>query len=206
MTKKEQILETSESLFAEFGYDGTSVRMIAQKANINIAMISYYFGSKELLFTELVEYRASTFRLRLQHIQKEIEDPITQIEMMIDSYIDKVIINYRFHKILHRQILLQNTSEITVQINSILMKNIVEVKNIIESGIKKKVFREVDVEFLIITFFGTVAQFANSSGLTVQLLNLESGKHIAEFPEMKIRMKEYLIDLFKKYLLIETEK
>ena len=70
--KKERILEVSEELFAEFGYDRTSVRIIAQKANINIAMISYYFGSKELLFTELVEYRALSFRLRLQDIQKEI--------------------------------------------------------------------------------------------------------------------------------------
>ena len=33
----------------------------------------YYFGSERLLFTELVEY-ALSFRLRLQDIQKEIED------------------------------------------------------------------------------------------------------------------------------------
>ncbi|HQV98800.1 MAG TPA: TetR family transcriptional regulator [Bacteroidia bacterium] len=200
--KKERILEVSEELFAEFGYDRTSVRMIAQKANINIAMISYYFGSKELLFTELVEYRALSFRLRLQDIQKEIEDPMKQIEMMIDGYVDKVFVNHRFHKILHRQISLQNSSELNVQIQSILMKNINEVKNIIESGIKKKVFRQVDVEFLIITFFGTVSQFSNSSGLSLSLLNLDQGMHLTQIPEMKSRMKKYLTELFAKYLLI----
>lgn len=205
LTKKEQILEASEELFAEFGYDRTSVRMIAQKANINIAMISYYFGSKEMLFTELVEYRASNFRLRLMDIQKQFDDPMKQIEMMIESYVDKVISNYRFHKILHRQLSLQNSSEMQTQIQTILMKNINEVKNILESGIRKKRFRQVDVEFLIVTFFGTVAQFANSTGISIHLLNIEPGKHISEIPEMRDRIKKYLLDLFDRYLAGENE-
>lgn len=204
MTKKEQILEASEELFAEFGYDATSVRMIAQKATVNIAMISYYFGSKELLFTELVEYRASKFRLKLQDIQKEIKDPVSQIEIMISTYIDKVITNHLFHKILHRQISLQNTSDINQQIQIILMKNINEVKKIIEHGIKKKVFRSVDVDLLVLTFFGTVAQFANSSCISLKLLNLEADKHISQYPELNDRMKKYLIELFKKYLLVNN--
>lgn len=205
MTKKEHILAASEELFAEFGYDATSIRMIAKKADINIAMVSYYFGSKEMLFTEMVEQRALIFRTKLQDIQKDIEDPIARIDSMIESYIDKVMDNYRFHKILHRQISLQNTDEMSNQIQSILMKNITEVRNIIEDGIRKKVFRQVDVELLIITFFGTVAQFSNSSCLTTRLFDLDNNKHISEYPEMKARMKKYLTDLFKKYLMISNE-
>ena len=45
--KQLEILQVAEQLFAEEGFDGTSVRDIAKKANVNIAMISYYFGSKE---------------------------------------------------------------------------------------------------------------------------------------------------------------
>ena len=47
--KQIQILEVAEKLFAENGYDGTSIRHISKKAGINIAMISYYFGSKDKL-------------------------------------------------------------------------------------------------------------------------------------------------------------
>ena len=56
MTKREQILEVAEELIAENGFSGTSVRALAAKAGINVAMISYYFGSKEKLFEALVEY------------------------------------------------------------------------------------------------------------------------------------------------------
>ena len=41
--KQIEIIDIAEQLFALQGYDGTSVRDIASKANINVAMISYYF-------------------------------------------------------------------------------------------------------------------------------------------------------------------
>jgi len=53
--KRAHILTVAEQLFAEQGFDGTSVRDIAQGANVNLAMISYYFGSKEKLLEALIE-------------------------------------------------------------------------------------------------------------------------------------------------------
>ncbi|WP_315818732.1 TetR family transcriptional regulator [Paraflavitalea speifideaquila] len=57
--KREHILLVAEELFAVKGFDGTSVRDIANQAAVNLAMISYYFGSKENLLKELIEYRFS---------------------------------------------------------------------------------------------------------------------------------------------------
>ncbi|MFK4985547.1 TetR family transcriptional regulator, partial [Klebsiella pneumoniae] len=51
--KKEQILAVAERLFSEQDFDAVSVRDIAKEANVNVAMISYYFGSKEKLLEEL---------------------------------------------------------------------------------------------------------------------------------------------------------
>ncbi len=56
--KRAHILAIAEQLFADNGFDGTSVRDIAQLANVNLAMISYYFGSKEKLLEALIEDRA----------------------------------------------------------------------------------------------------------------------------------------------------
>lgn len=43
---KQQILDTAIVLFARKGFAATGVREIAREATVNIAMISYYFGSK----------------------------------------------------------------------------------------------------------------------------------------------------------------
>ncbi len=58
--KKEHILTVAEQLFGDKGFDGTSVRDIAHGADVNLAMISYYFGSKEKLLEALIEYRVGS--------------------------------------------------------------------------------------------------------------------------------------------------
>nr|WP_279610940.1 TetR/AcrR family transcriptional regulator [Vibrio gelatinilyticus] len=44
----------SRQLFTVMPYDKVSTRMIAEKAGVNIAMIRYYFGSKEGLFETML--------------------------------------------------------------------------------------------------------------------------------------------------------
>ncbi len=47
---KERILKIALELFANNGYDKTSTRDIAEKANVNISAIKYYFGDKHSLY------------------------------------------------------------------------------------------------------------------------------------------------------------
>ena len=47
-----RILEAAVTAFAASGYAGTSLRAIASKADCDVALIPYYFGSKEKLFRE----------------------------------------------------------------------------------------------------------------------------------------------------------
>jgi AcrR family transcriptional regulator len=45
---QQRILAAAEELFAASGYEGTSVRQIAQKAGVPVALVSYHFGSSKL--------------------------------------------------------------------------------------------------------------------------------------------------------------
>ncbi len=51
---KEKILKTARVLFADHGFEGTSVRDIAKIAEVNVASLNYHFSSKENLFKEIV--------------------------------------------------------------------------------------------------------------------------------------------------------
>lgn len=53
MTKRELILDAAAVLFAEHSYEAVGIRDIARQANVNSAMISYYFGSKQGLLQEI---------------------------------------------------------------------------------------------------------------------------------------------------------
>ena len=52
---KTRILEAATILFAQKGFDGTSIREICKKANVNLCMISYYWGGKQELYQGIID-------------------------------------------------------------------------------------------------------------------------------------------------------
>lgn len=51
---EKRIMDTATVLFAKKGFDGTSTREICKLAEINISLISYYFGGKKELYKKIV--------------------------------------------------------------------------------------------------------------------------------------------------------
>ena len=51
---REALLTAGAELFAERGYDGVPVALIAARARVNKAMISYHFGGKRALYLAIV--------------------------------------------------------------------------------------------------------------------------------------------------------
>ena len=53
MTTEEKIIYAAEQIFMEQGFDGARMQAIADKAEINKAMLHYYFRSKDMLFEKI---------------------------------------------------------------------------------------------------------------------------------------------------------
>jgi AcrR family transcriptional regulator len=51
---RERIIKAAERLFAERGYDATSIRAIVAKARVNQAAINYHFDGKDGLYREVL--------------------------------------------------------------------------------------------------------------------------------------------------------
>ena len=56
-TTEEKILEAASEVFTEKGFAGTRTRDIAEKAGINLALLNYYFRSKEKLFEQVMKIK-----------------------------------------------------------------------------------------------------------------------------------------------------
>lgn len=75
-TVQMRLLDTAESLFAEKGFDGTSIRELAAAADCNVASVNYYFTSKENLYIEVWR----------RQLNKMVETRLISIEkVMVDS-------------------------------------------------------------------------------------------------------------------------
>src|SRR4051794_31591843 len=65
---REQLLAAAERLFAERGFAGVSVRMIAAEARVNWSLVGYHFRGKDGLLAEVYRRHCTTLnreRLRL---------------------------------------------------------------------------------------------------------------------------------------------
>jgi AcrR family transcriptional regulator len=52
-----RILDAAEELFMQHGFEGTSMRLLTAKAEVNLAAVNYHFGSKDALIEALFRRR-----------------------------------------------------------------------------------------------------------------------------------------------------
>ena len=205
--KREHILNVAEALFGDNGFDGTSVRDIANSAGVNLAMISYYFGSKEKLLESLIEYRASSSYGVLEHLNKdESLDAWEKIDGVVEYYVDKVLNNLRFHSIMYQQASNARSQEIRELIMSIKLRNLEQIKQIITLGQKKGLFRQVDVVMTIGTVMGTISSYTQSREYGCRILDIDYNNEEAFREQLAPRLKAHLKQLLRAHLDIRNEK
>lgn len=82
---KDKILESARILFADLGYEGTSIREIAKAADVNVASVNYYFSSKENLFLEILRKGyidcADYMKVLIEKNQGNLED--TMVDLLL---------------------------------------------------------------------------------------------------------------------------
>lgn len=201
-----QIIETAEQLFSQKGYEGTTVRDIADHADINLAMISYYFGSKEKLLEALFNHRLGNIKMRVESLLKNDSlSPLQKIEILIDEHIERVIHRECFYKIM--------LCEQIINKNPVIIKLLLQFKNgnaelinkLITDGQKKGAFKKnVDVVFLMSTMTGTVMQVLINQPFYREFNDLKK-MPVKEFEEtMQKRLSIHVKKIFKAILINEA--
>lgn len=82
------LLLAARGLFAEHGYDGTSVRAITQQAHANLGAVTYHFGSKEALYEAVAESLAEPFRERIADTATGSGPSLARLEALVRTMFD----------------------------------------------------------------------------------------------------------------------
>jgi len=113
----QRLLDTAERLFAEYGYDGVGMRMLADEAQVNLGAATYHYGSKEALYVETFMRRfrpANAERLRmLREAEAEAKDKPLTAEKIVDCMVRPMYLlgleHPSFHSLLARNLLMPPT-------------------------------------------------------------------------------------------------
>jgi len=205
--KKDHILDVAERVFSDYGFDGASTRMISGEAGVNMAMLNYYFGSKEGLFLAIFERKISSFQTLLQNIgNDESMTSWDKLAMCMDKYVDRIIVNNCFQKLINREITMNKRWDLTDKITEILMVNVIEIKKILDEGIKNgSFFKDIDVQLVIASIFGTKNYIINTPHLSSLILghDIRDEKFMEE--QLKPRIKTFMKRLLKAYLMTDND-
>jgi len=83
-----EILDVATEHFAEHGYSGARVDEIAEQTRTTKRMLYYYFGSKEGLYTEVLERAYTQIRAAEQEVDVEHLEPVAAIRRLAELTFD----------------------------------------------------------------------------------------------------------------------
>jgi AcrR family transcriptional regulator len=198
-------MEAAEKLFADKGFEGTSVRDIAEDAGVNQAMISYYFGSKEKLMEAMFTYRGTSSLLQLEEmVQDKTLTPIQKVEKLIDRYIEKLLTNQCFHRVVVREQMVNNNGFISDKLQEIKRLNQALIKELIAQGQRNGDFKKhVDIPLLMITLVGTVSHLITTQHFYREINNLQSLTEEEFQKHIRKKLSHHLKAIFKATLMYE---
>jgi AcrR family transcriptional regulator len=173
--KQIQILQVAERLFAEKGFDGTSIRDISKEAKINIAMVSYYFGSKERMLEALIYFRTSDLKIQLDNLLKEDLTPMEKINKLIDLYITRINKNRCIYRILHFELTSVKRAIDIKAFTEVKKRNLESLEQIIHEGQEMGMFKkDINIPLIPPTILGTFFHVQTNKFFYEDLLNLKT--------------------------------
>lgn len=151
---KKRIVEVAKRIFAEKGFDATSVRNITEEAGVNVSAIHYHFGSKEDVLLHILE----NFAIRFEEISRTLKSPKSgeefkvrlemQLQQMVDYALSEMDCIAIFQKE-HDRVMTDFLEKIAVHI----MKSRQQFIDFIQSSIDSGIIRNRDAGIVSDMFF-----------------------------------------------------
>ncbi len=183
---KQKIFDAAVMLFNDHGYDGTSVREIAKKANVNVSNISYYFQGKQGLLEECF---TQFFEQYLQFIEDQIGQLKSKpadvcLKHAVRDILSFQCENHYLSRFIWREISI-DSQVIREIISSYLMKERYFYKILFEQAMEDQIIMKQPISFLVIQL---------KSMITMPFLNSQQLREVWHvFPHEK-----YFIDYYMK--------
>ncbi len=200
--KQLQIMKKALEVFAEKGFDSASVRDIAQRAEVNVAMISYYFGSKEKLLEAIFMNNTQFMKNKIAAIiHSKAHGPFEKLDQLIETYVSVIVENRDFHRLMMREQVLIKEGPLYSSIRDMKRQNRNLIEVAVKSGQKAGIFQKnIDISMLAATLFGSVHHFFSNYKFICEENNIPEGDDEAFNTKVIEKLKSHLKVMFKAFL------
>ncbi len=157
------ILRAAADVFAESGLSGARTEAIARAARVNKALIYYYFGSKEGLYSAVLEEYVREFSTRALEILAAPGSARTRVLRYVTMHFDFIGARPDYPLLFQRLMMTTGGPHLERLARDYLLPISQRVTSVIKEGVRRKEFRRVDANHMAISLVGvTVYYFASA--------------------------------------------
>ena len=191
---KMKVAEAAIDLFMTKGYNGTSVRAIANRAGVNVALISYYFGGKKGMLEHLINDYLEGYLQELEKGSDSAEGSYQRLLAIIEAALKFQQEHHRMARLVLRELTLDSILVREVMA-SYYMKEKHLFRQVLEKGKDEGVFKGMRKEWAILHLRGMITMPYLHAQHIREVFHLEPRdrtflhhymKHVRQFVEVQI--------------------
>lgn len=181
-TGRDRIIEAATRLFAALGYDGTSTRMIAEAAGLNVATVAYHVGGKRDLYLVVMERAHRAERQVLERALAEITPDVEGILTLVDRYVELCVARPEIPALwMHRW--LSDAADVA-HLDDEYVRPLME---LVSEAARDVVSDEVDLDFLVWTVVWCTHGFGSGG-----LLDQQGKRRTIDDPQAVARFRAHM--------------
>lgn len=157
---RDKILMTAAKLFADNGFEATSMREIAESCAVTKPALYYYFPDKNTLFTEIIKTVGDYSYQYLTEIDKSPKDPVTKLREIANNQFSGIQKHPEITKFLIKVAMRGLPASINISFFDVMKKNEDILYKIIDDAKEQAFFRpDMDVKVFLSCFMGGLNNF-----------------------------------------------
>lgn len=174
---RDRIIEEATRLFSEKGFNGVSVREIAEAVGVTKPTLYYYFASKEQLFESIITGLLEDFRKQLKEVVQQrgpVRDRLVEICRL---YFDFARSHCSECRLLHSVFFSCDRNAIAFDFEAHSRTNLEMIRDVVAEGIGTKEIHPGDPWLMTLSFFGAIHLMVMAMLYTTDVL---PGENLAE--------------------------
>nr|AGF93390.1 transcriptional regulator, TetR family [uncultured organism] len=157
---KQDIIDVAVDLFAEHGYHGTSMNMIAREAGVSKGGLYWYFCSKKDLYSSIIEMPFKDYIKFIKKVEKKETSPKEKIKSIISFRVNYIKNNQGLSRMIVNE--LGNLEILKEKIFKYKKQNEDIMTGIFKEGVKEGQFKIKDTYVSVMSFTSIINSIASN--------------------------------------------